>query len=240
MTSGSPLPLSDSSWHRPTRLFAMPALADDRLSDRKRRLFAAACLRRFAHLLADPRSRRALAVAERFAEGLASEDERQQAEDAAFAAHAEMREGRFGGETLVPWSWPGEQLTRAATLSVSLGLYYAEDVADYARRSLVATGAGWLAEQQEEAEQCRLLHEIVGPLLTEPLRVDPAWLAANDGAAAGLARYVYDQQAFGEMPILADALEDAGCTEQALLEHCRGGGPHVPGCWVLDLLTGRR
>src|SRR4051794_12277442 len=110
----------------------MPVLVDGRISDRKRRLFASACLRRFPHLLADPRSQRALETAQRYAEGLASDDERQQAEDFAFEAHAEMREGRLSGGTLVPWTWAGEQVTRAAALVVSCGLYYAEDAADYA------------------------------------------------------------------------------------------------------------
>ena len=41
------------------------------------------------------------------------------------------------------------------------------------------------------------------------------------------------------MPILADALEDAGCTNQDILNHCRGGGEHVRGCWVVDLLLGK-
>jgi hypothetical protein len=214
----------------------MPALVDERTSDRKRRLFAVACLRRFAHLLDDRRSRRALEVAERYAEGLATEAERQEAEDAAFEAHAEMHLGRFSGETLVPWSWAGEQLTRAAALVVSCGLYYAEDAADYARRSLGGTG-GARAEQQEEAEQCRLLVEIVGP--ADPVALEPAWLASNDGAAAILARVVHEEQAFDLLPVLADALEDAGCANEDLLSHLRGPGPHLRGCWAVDLLTGR-
>jgi hypothetical protein len=45
---------------------------------------------------------------------------------------------------------------------------------------------------------------------------------------------------FADLPILADALEDAGCTEAAVLAHCRGGGEHVRGCWAVDLLTGRQ
>src|SRR5262249_1267198 len=158
------------------------------------------------HLLIDPRSRQALEVAQRYADGLASDDERQQAEDLAFEAHAVMRECRFSGGALVQWSWTGEQVTRAAALAVSCGLYYAEDVPEYGRRSLGGPGAGWLAEQAEEAAQCRLLGDIVGPLSAAGLAIDPIWLAANDGAVEMLARGVYQEQAFGDLPILADAL----------------------------------
>jgi hypothetical protein len=47
---------------------------------------------------------------------------------------------------------------------------------------------------------------------------------------------IYTDRAFDRLPILADALEEAGCTDAAILEHCRGPGPHVRGCWVVDLL----
>jgi hypothetical protein len=55
-----------------------------------------------------------------------------------------------------------------------------------------------------------------------------------------LAESIYQERAFDRLPILADALEEVGCTDAAILEHCRGPGPHVRGCWVVDLLTGRQ
>ncbi len=56
---------------------------------------------------------------------------------------------------------------------------------------------------------------------------------------AALARSIYDDRAFDRLPVLADALEDAGCTDAAILDHCRGPGPHVRGCWVVDLILGK-
>jgi hypothetical protein len=56
---------------------------------------------------------------------------------------------------------------------------------------------------------------------------------------ARLARGIYDDRAFDRLPILADALEDAGCHDTAILDHCRQPGPHVRGCWVVDLLLGK-
>jgi hypothetical protein len=54
-----------------------------------------------------------------------------------------------------------------------------------------------------------------------------------------MARAAYVERHFGDLPILADALEEAGCADAAILAHCRSGGAHVRGCWVVDLLTGR-
>ena len=69
-----------------------------------------------------------------------------------------------------------------------------------------------------------------------PVVVRPDW---RTEAAVGLARGMYESQDFGPMPVLADALDDAGCTDAEVLAHCRGDGPHVRGCWVVDGLLGK-
>ena len=90
----------------------------------------------------------------------------------------------------------------------------------------------------ENAYQAGLLHEIVGNPFT-PARLDPAWLAWNDALVERIARGIHDERSYGDMPILADALLDAGCRDEAILGHCRGADVrHVPGCWVLDLCLG--
>jgi hypothetical protein len=61
----------------------------------------------------------------------------------------------------------------------------------------------------------------------------------NESTVTELAQAIYTDRAFDRLPILADALEEAGCTDAAILEHCRGPGPHVRGCWVVDLLLGK-
>lgn len=83
--------------------------------------------------------------------------------------------------------------------------------------------------------QAALLREIVGNPFRLPA-IDPLWLAWNDGTVAKMARSIHDEGAFDRMPILADALEDAGCTNPDILSHCRGPNDHVRGCWVIDLL----
>ena len=69
--------------------------------------------------------------------------------------------------------------------------------------------------------------------------MDPAWLAWNGGTVRKLAEAIYDERAFDRLPVLADALEEAGCADEGVLRHCRGGGPHVRGCWVIDLILGK-
>jgi hypothetical protein len=69
--------------------------------------------------------------------------------------------------------------------------------------------------------------------------IDPAWLDWQGGLIPHLARHIAEERCFAEMAVLADALEDAGCRDDSILAHCRRGGLHVRGCWVLDALSGR-
>jgi hypothetical protein len=71
------------------------------------------------------------------------------------------------------------------------------------------------------------------------VRIEPAWLAWYGGSVVRLARVIYDERKFEWMPVLADALEEAGCDDASVLEHLRGPGPHALGCFVLDLLLAK-
>jgi hypothetical protein len=85
-----------------------------------------------------------------------------------------------------------------------------------------------------------LFHELSGPCLFRPVPIDRSCLAWNGGAVRKMAQRIYDDRRFADLPVLADALEDADCGDAAILAHCRGPGEHVRGCWVVDLLTGRQ
>jgi uncharacterized protein (TIGR02996 family) len=65
------------------------------------------------------------------------------------------------------------------------------------------------------------------------------WLTWSNDLIPTMARHIYDDRAWGELPILADALEEAGCAEEEILRHCRQPGLHARGCWVIDLLLGK-
>ncbi len=79
-----------------------------------------------------------------------------------------------------------------------------------------------------------LLRCIVGNPF-RPEAGDPAWMTPS---VAALARAIYDERSFGRLAELADALQEAGCDNAALLAHCRGPGEHVRGCWVVDTILG--
>lgn len=199
-----------------------------RYQPRKGRLFAVACCRRIWQLLEDQRSRDAVVVAEHFAEGLVGASELQLAEENARIAHAEAfrRKGKVGacGE------WAAQY---AATPDAWKA---AENASNFA---YVAAGDPVSDPGPEKAVQADLARCIFGPLAFRPITIDPAWLSWNDNTVRRIAQRIYDERKFEDMPVLADALEESGCSNQEVLEHCRGPGPHVRGCWVLDSILGK-
>jgi hypothetical protein len=86
---------------------------------------------------------------------------------------------------------------------------------------------------------CDLLRELFGNPF-RPVAIDPGVLTWNNGTVPQLAEVIYQENRFSELPILADALEEAGCCCPELLDHCRSTGNHVRGCWAIDLLRGQK
>ncbi|MCU0705490.1 MAG: hypothetical protein MUF18_16070 [Fimbriiglobus sp.] len=89
--------------------------------------------------------------------------------------------------------------------------------------------------ERERLLQCDLLRCIFGNPF-RPVSFDPAWITET---AVALAAGIYADRALDRLPILADALEDAGCDHPDVLSHCRGPGAHARGCWVVDGVLGR-
>jgi hypothetical protein len=201
-------------------------------SDRKSRLFACACCRRIWSLFTDPRSRRAVEVAERFADGEGvSVAELKVAERAAEDAHIEAP--HLTAAALGPFD---------AAIHV-LHLDLSASSADAASRAAdaVESQAGEVGEAARR-EECKMQALLVRCVFGNPFRtvvIAPTITRWNDGTVLKLAQGIYDDRAFDRLPILADALEDAGCVDGDLLGHCRHQGPHARGCWVVDLLIGR-
>jgi hypothetical protein len=228
------------------RVQAVEEFPDARGSDRKLRLFACACYHRVSHLLPDPAARAAVQVAERFADGAASLAEFRKA-DAAVSELAIALEPR----------WRASEGTERVTLHpthAALALagvvcwrepqkaaWYAASNAYLEFPYLANPGVGVHSRQRGEGEaaekraQCELLREMFG----NPFRSVTCAPERRTDTAVSIARQIYESRDFDAMPILADALEDAGCDNEGLLGHCRGPGPHVRGCWVVDLLLGK-
>ncbi len=92
------------------------------------------------------------------------------------------------------------------------------------------------SSSEERVARCRLVRDIFGTPFRR-VKIPVSWRTMT---AVGLAQAIYTNRAFDRMPILADALEDAGCTNVDVLNHCRQSGEHVRGCWVVDLVLGKQ
>jgi hypothetical protein len=114
-------------------------------------------------------------------------------------------------------------------------VHYATWSAQCARNAVNAENPGTVAHLVEAAAQSDLVRDIFGNPF-RPVAFDPRWRTSD---VVGLAQAIYDDKAFERMPILADALMDAGCEDEQIIGHCRGKGPHVRGCWVVDLVLGK-
>jgi hypothetical protein len=197
------------------------------VSDRKQRLVSVACCRHIWELIPDMRSRRAGEVAEAFAEGSAPEGELAEAYRAAQEA--------CGVALRLAGRWDNNAMAAGAAEFASYsGAAYCVSV---------AYRVGTLGDINKEGlSRARRLFwtKFVQDIFGNPFRpvvVEPAWLTSD---VRLLSEGIYQNRAFDRMPILADALQDTGCDNDDVLTHCRQPGQHVRGCWVVDLLTGRK
>jgi hypothetical protein len=246
-----------------------------KVSPRKKRLLACGCCRLIWDQL-EERSRAAVAVSERFADGYADlwELVRAAARATRVWEESERRLHEWDrGRTIHSHPRTPEE---AANASQWHGLFHATQAAGAARYAssvqMDRQGEHPLDEDDEIDlafnRNARMAHYWQGPrsastaaffaqrgrpvewptlpllrdVFDNPFRqpnVDSAWLAWNGGMVVNLARAIYDAGRFTDLPILADALEEAGGGDETILAHCRGPGPHVRGCWVVDLVLGK-
>jgi hypothetical protein len=202
-------------------------------SDRKLRLFACAC---FTGVFAQSDSiaaRAAIEVSERYADGRATLEELDRVRRVAQDEVASYIDDFGQPGSVYALSFPAS-LARAVSLPPS------EDFAS--RVSSRAIDVAWRRKLRVRKTLCVLLREIFGNPF-RPITLDPIWLTPT---VASLAQTAYEVRPDPSghldptrLAVLADALEDAGCTEAAILDHLRGPGPHVRGCFVLDLLLGK-
>lgn len=209
-----------------------------RVTDRKLRLFFCACCRSAWPRLRDTRSQQAVETAERFADGEATRGDLIEAERLALLASYESR----GSDS----AYHANMAYRATCQPPQVALY---------PKARVSGPAGYVVPA---GVQVGLLRCLFGnPLRPHPpeqgrraarvwRRAFDSWIGWNGGMVATLAQATYGERELpsghldpARLGVLADALEDAGCSETDILEHLRGGSRHVRGCWVLDLLLGK-
>ncbi len=225
--------LSEADWlcrSPDTMIQCLATLTSDRLLsfhmttqavERKLRLFYCACCRlRWAALPSDE-ARQTVEVIERHADGAANRDEWAAARRRILLFERAAR--RLGRVWLIP-----PEMRATADLT---GLIV-EAAKPHRSLQCVYGRAGWSVDATERI--ALLLEIFANPF--HPIAVEPTHIT---GTVQALARTIYSERMFDLMPILADALMDAGCGTPQIIDHCRGPAAHTRGCWVLDLLLGK-
>jgi hypothetical protein len=198
---------------------------------RKLRLFGCGC-RRIEDLLS-ARGRRWLDVAERYADGDGESDY--------CVASKERPSGCYGQSArqladLAAWHTLHSNFFYVSATAPRLAAEANELAAWEREHRKHKHGA---VEAREKIHQATLLRDIFGnPFHPSPV-LPSAVLGWNDGTVHRMAEGIYEERAFDRLPILHDALLDAGCDDEDILAHCRSAGPHVRGCWALDLILGK-
>jgi hypothetical protein len=209
-----------------------------RASDRKLRLFAAACCRVVWDLL-DVRGRSAVEVAESYAEEEATSNQLALVRGPAQAAENGSTGARRHAARAAYWATKTNIGECLSTLCAAA----AEAAGETKVQETGSPSSDWAALEaalrSAAAHQADLLRECFGNPF-QPVAVSAGWLAWGGGIVRRLAQAAYEERAFDRLPVLADALEEAGCSDAAILAHCRAGGPHVRGCWVVDALTAKK
>ena len=203
-------------------------------SERKLRLFACACCRRIWPLLNGTQDQRILDTVTSFADGLIGASEmvgqRRRATQGAVwcAAEGSAWEAALATSPAAAIAVGREPARRASMVAVQGG-------ASPSARADARDAAYSQARLAELHAQCHLLRDIIGNPF-RPVAVDSAW---RTPLVSQMGQALYSDQFSDESGVLADALEEAGCTDPALLSHLRSPGPHVRGCWAVDLLLGK-
>ncbi len=222
---------------------AMISFLEGKVNDRKLRLFACACCRRYWMFL-DNNARKAVEMAERIADGKVLWEDIW--EDISEVVRR-TKDAFFMnlGDTRALESHPDRHVAMAvieiAGIQAARETLHATSL--LARQNISFADAPSFDSGQAEIEglrearwdECELLRHIVGNPF-RPVVIDPAWLRWNDGTVVKMAQALYDENRFDDLPFLADALQDAGCTNEEILSHCRTPMEHPRGCWLVDAL----
>jgi hypothetical protein len=214
--------MTDADWLGCNNPLAMIEAVRYRAGLRKLRRLAAACCQESANWLTSRGSQRAATILARFLDGENGEQVAWQHLDEVVVQ-----------ETTAPASL---QLCGALPCVQQFGLHPVESVRQMVRTLASAIAVENAPAQQESAARfCDLMREVLlppGPLM--PRSVE--WLRWHGRTVERLARTIQQEDRYEEMPVLGDALEEAGCPEERILRHCRQAPFHCCGCWVLDLL----
>jgi hypothetical protein len=228
--------MTEAEWLAGTDPQKMLTVLKGKARPRQLRLFASACYRHIERLLQHKDSRRVVDLIELYAEGAATPE---QVREAAEEVNEEWSDS---------WDWSPDgwvealEGARGAAVEAAAAQYLADEQvqqgADYPIREKVWRNA----DAEEKRSQAAILREVFGNPF-RPVAINPTCLTPQ---VVGLAQAAYEEREVptgtlhpARLTVLADALEEAGCDQADLLAHLRGPGPHVRGCWAVDLLLGK-
>jgi len=208
-------------------------LRENRASTRKVWLFACACCRGIWPLFTDQRSQAAVEVAERYVDGFVTSAELKAASN--HASDAIDASGQTRALSIMAHRVTGSE---AKGNPWSAASYAFADLLDASWRleRFRFTKKLTNGQRREIFDVTARLQDIFGPLPFRDVSMDRTVLEWNDRTVHKIAQTIYDERDFNHLPILADALEDAGCDNEEILSHCRRPGSHSRGCWCVDLI----
>jgi hypothetical protein len=228
--------MTEQQWLESGDLREMLEFLRNRASERKLRLFAVACCRHLPWSLELLQEESAFVqplvkLAESFADGLLTRDEARVAQAAA-QEKAKKRWDHLQCYVITAIACLEDRAIDAARIAADIASEIAYEAYVDKLRDSQAQEACEIPMDQPAAGWLR---DICG----NPFRSVTFSLGWRTDTAVSMARQMYESQDFDGMPILADALQDAGCDNAPILEHCRGPGPHVRGCWAVDLILAK-
>ena len=213
--------------------------------ERRLRLFGCACCRRIWEVMQDERSRAAVESAEAHAEGEISWEQLRAVYKPAERAYYDAYHRIAGRATNAYDSTPSALGERASAVEAACicAMKHAGTAAGAHRLAACAVARNWRAQPcpVERKAQAGLLRDVLGDGVMRRA-FDPAW-RSRDVMELAQAAYGCRNEPSGELEltrlgVLADALEDVGC-DAVILAHLRSAGPHVRGCWAVDLILGK-
>jgi hypothetical protein len=219
--------MTETEWLECGDVEAMIACLGAGQSERKLRLFMCGCCRRVWSAIKEPHCIASVEIAERYVDGKATEDEWLTAQDNVdWAWSSDRTDGNvlFHEAAKYPTDPKPREIVDSCVACILDALRYRLK-GDVHRHQL-----------PESVAQAALLRDIIGNPF-RPITFSLEWRTAT---AVSLAHQVYESRDFSAMPILADALQDAGCDNEDILNHCRNAQQvHVRGCWVVDAILGK-
>lgn len=215
--------MTEEQWLAATDPYGMLEHLKGMISERKLLLFTAACVRRNLMFPCEPEQRRVALAGEQFLSGAISPETFHDTVAASYGPEYPAKLFRSRAYNAHEQSRFVSEMFR---FHAAHGRYSPDD----------PPHADCYAVRDRERQRHReILRELIGNPF-RPATVDPAWLTS---AVVPLAEGIYADCSFDRLPILGDALEEAGCDNADILAHCRTPGPHVRGCWVVDLILGK-